>query len=227
MTTTKYLRKSSVYTRVGFFLCVLPYILLALLAVILLSSCSPTAIPQPTVTPIIQRVNVSVVIPQNSPAISYNYVGGGDCSANNATGDLYVNHPDSYCEVFTGNTPAPTPLAVLTEIEKHIRERITATVTAVVTATNTPPTTSTETATATATAKPTDTPTGTPTSVVTATSTPTNPPTGTPSPSATPKVTKTPKATKTPKPTKECNNKNDDKKPDENPSDCNAGGGNG
>jgi hypothetical protein len=152
---------------------------------------------------------------------------GGDCSADRATGDLYYT-PDGYCLNSQGTYLGYSWDTLWTKIAEVTRTAV---------------------ATLTPTKKPHQKPTNTPTATVTTTSTvrPTEtstkiPPTitGTPSPepteeTSTPEVTEKPpkpteEVTETPCPTekpKECKNKNDDKKPGENPTDCNAGWGNG
>lgn len=146
---------------------------------------------------------------------------GGDCSANNSIADLFpedtttatVRFADqhywtyfregSYCEANPGNGQAENSVATLaTKIHRVIHEVFTPTATS----TDEPQ-------------NPTETSTSIP---------PTDKPTQTPKVTATPKSTDVPEETKpakTPKP--DCHNKNDDKKPNENPTDCNAGGGNG
>jgi hypothetical protein len=136
---------------------------------------------------------------------------GGDCSADRATGDLYYT-PDGYCLNSQGKYLGFSWDTLRTKIAEVTRTAV---------------------ATLTPTKKPHQKPTSTPTATVTTTSTvrPTKtstkiPPTvtGTPSPKPTEEVTETPRPTEKPK---ECKKKNDDKKPGENPTDCNAGWGNG
>lgn len=217
MSTTKYPRTSKWMLRIGIFLCVLPFILLAILA-----ACTPTNTPAPTPTAVERKV---LYQPEAVyPAEKAPYIGGGDCSADRATGDLYVN-PDPYCLTDSGE---PSVVATLTAFVQEIRQRIRETATAIVTATASPSATSTQTSTATATASPTITATNTPSKTPTGTFTPPPTVTGTPSPTATENptatATATEKPTNTPSPVPtECKNKNSGK--DGTPGECNAGGG--
>jgi hypothetical protein len=169
-----------------------------------LVACSPqdTVAPAPTAE-VLQMVLVQEPVQNLAPVEleDISYIGGGDCSADRATGDLYIK-PDWYCLTIEGKGSAPIPLAVWTKIVRKVREHLTPTITV----TNFPTATSTASATATEPNNPTATITGTPspeptqkTPEVTATNEPTE--TATPKPTKTPKpeITGTPCPTETPK----------------------------
>lgn len=170
-------------------------ILLAIFAG-LLSSCNSQEVPTPTQEVKLENLTVKVqAIPfREDLREKVQYIGGGDCSADRYTGDLYIT-PDWYCLTIEGKGSAPTPLAVWTKIVRVIRERITPTATSTATATANTPGNPTATITGTPSPKATD---GTP--AVTATDIPDE--------TATPKPTKTPKpeitGTPEPDPTKTC-----------------------
>jgi len=152
-------------------------LVVAVALVVLFSACSPTATPQPTPTAVQKEISQPVLVEKPVEILSehINYIGGGDCSADRATGDLYIS-PDPYCLTYDGKGVVETPIAKLANIVKKIRVRVTATVFPTEVTTSVP------------TAENTIIPA--PTFVET--STPVPPATSTPSPEPTVKPTKTP-----------------------------------
>lgn len=149
-------------------------IIITIAAVLLLASCTAVAVQAPAALPEqVQTPITSMRLPLSPPFADY--IGGGDCSADRATGDLYLE-PDPYCLTAKGETIA----AKIAKVVKHATQAV---VTAL-TPTNTP------TLAPTATSTPVPTITGTPS--------PTQKPTGTPEPTNTPNVTKTPEPTQEP-----------------------------